>query len=252
MAKRVWIIGSSSGIGLALVKLCLQNNYKVIASSRDIENSNELLKLKSSYENNLHLLNIDVSNNEDSMQNVEKAFHKFDGLDICFYNAGVYESMSYEQWNISNFESMININYLGVLRVLKPLIAYLEKQKDKSTIVLNASLSSCFGLPYGGAYSASKAALVNLAESLQPELQRKNIYLQVINHGFVKTKLTAKNDFEMPQLMEVDYAAKKIFENLNKPYKFEISFPFLLSSFLKILRILPYSLSFSITKRFLK
>ena len=160
--------------------------------------------------------------------------------------------MTYEQWDISNFESMININYLGVLRVLKPLISYLEKQNNKSTIVLNASLASCFGLPYGGAYSASKAALVNLAQSLQPELQRKNIYVQIINHGFVKTRLTAKNDFEMPQLMQVDYAAKKIFEGLNKPYKFEISFPFLLSSFLKLLSFLPYSWSFSITKRFLK
>ena len=118
--------------------------------------------------------------------------------------------------------------------------------------VLNASLASCFGLPYGGAYSASKAALVNIAQSLQPELQRKNIYLQIINHGFVKTRLTAKNDFEMPQLMEVDYAAKKIFDELNKSYKFEISFPFMLSKFLRILSFLPYSWSFSITKKFLK
>jgi len=151
-----------------------------------------------------------------------------------------------------NFESMIDINYLGVLRVLKPLIVNLEKQKQKSNIVLNASLASCFGLPYGGAYSASKAALVNIAQSLQPELQRKNIYLQIINHGFVKTRLTAKNDFEMPQLMEVDYAAKKIFDELNKSYKFEISFPFMLSKFLRILSFLPYSWSFSITKKFLK
>ena len=252
MAKRVWIIGSSSGIGLSLVKLYLENNYKVIASSRNIENSNELLNLKLEHKNNFQLLNIDVSNTQDTIKSVEKAFNIFGGLDICFYNAGTYESMSYEQWDISNFENMININYLGVLRVLKPLIAYLEKQKHKSNIVLNASLASYFGLPYGGAYSASKAALVNLAQSLQPELQKKNIYVQVINHGFVKTRLTAKNDFEMPQLMNVDYAARKIFEELNKPYKFEISFPFLLSSFLKLLSFLPYSLSFSITRRFLK
>ena len=252
MAKRVWIIGASSGIGLELVKLWLQNNYQVIASSRNIENSNELLNLKSTYTDSLELLNIDVLNNENVIKGVDRAFNIFNGLDICFYNAGVYESMTYEQWDISNFESMIDINYLGVLRVLKPLIAYLEKQKQKSTVVLNASLASCFGLPYGGAYSASKAALVNLAQSLQPELQRKNIYVQIINHGFVKTRLTAKNDFEMPQLMEVNYAAKKIFEGLNKPYKFEISFPFILSKFLKILSFLPYSLSFSITKKFLK
>lgn len=252
MKKKVWIIGASSGIGLDLVKLWLQNNYQVIASSRNIENSDELLKLKSIYTNNLELLNIDVLDNENVIKSVTEAYNIFNGLDICFFNAGVYESMTYEQWDISNFESMININYLGAIRVLKPLIAFLEKQKHKSTIVLNASLSSYFGLPYGGAYSASKAALVNFAQAIQPELQRKNIYVQIINHGFVKTRLTAKNDFEMPQLMEVNYAARKIFDELNKPYKFEISFPFVLSKFLRLISLLPYKLSFSICKKFLK
>ncbi|MDD2896678.1 MAG: SDR family NAD(P)-dependent oxidoreductase [Aliarcobacter sp.] len=104
----------------------------------------------------------------------------------------------------------------------------------------------------GGAYSASKAALVNLAQSIQPELLRKNIYVQIINHGFVKTRLTAKNDFDMPQLMLPNIAAKKIFEQLNKPYKFEISFPFILSKFLRFISLVPYKLSFYITKKFLK
>jgi short-subunit dehydrogenase len=252
METKIWIIGSSSGIGLELVKLCLQNNYKVIASSRNAKNSKELLQLKSTNSNKLELLNIDVSSNENVSKSVDEAFLIFDDLDICFFNAGVYESMSIDQWNISNFESMINTNYLGAVRVLKPLVNYLEKQKKESRIILNASLSSYFGLPYGGAYSASKAALVNLAQSIQPELLRKNIYVQIVNHGFVKTRLTAKNDFDMPQLMSPNIAAKKIFEQLNKPYKFEISFPFILSKFLRFISLVPYKLSFSITKKFLK
>lgn len=250
--KKVWIIGSSSGIGLELVQLYLKNNSQVIASSRNAKNSKELLKLKSVYTNNLHLLDIDVSNNQSVIKSVDEAFSIFNDLDICFYNAGVYESMTIEQWNISDFESMININYLGAVRVLKPLISYLEKQKKESRVILNASLSSYFGLPYGGAYSASKSALVNLAQSIQPELSQKNIYIQIINHGFVKTRLTSKNSFDMPQLMSPEIAAKKIFEQVNKPYKFEISFPFILSKFLRLISLLPYKLSFSITKKFLK
>lgn len=62
--KKVWIIGFSSGIGLELLLLYVENNYKVIASSRNAKNSKELLKLKSSYRNNLHLVDIDVSNNQ--------------------------------------------------------------------------------------------------------------------------------------------------------------------------------------------
>ena len=250
--KKVWIIGSSSGIGFELVKLWLQNNYLVIASSRDAVNSCELLKLKSIYTEQLELLNIDVLDNKSVIESVNKVFNIFNDLDICFFNAGVYESMNIEQWNISNFESMINTNYLGAVRILKPLVGYLEKQKKESRVILNASLSSYFGLPYGGAYSASKAALLNLAQSIQPELSKKNINVQIINHGFVKTRLTSKNDFDMPQLISPDIAAKKIFEQVNKPYRFEIAFPFILSNFLRLISLLPYKLSFSITKKFLK
>ena len=250
--KKVWIIGSSSGIGFELVKLWLQNNYLVIASSRDAVNSCELLKLKSIYTEQLELLNIDVLDSKSVIESVNKVFNIFNDLDICFFNAGVYESMNIEQWNISNFESMINTNYLGAVRILKPLVGYLEKQKKESRVILNASLSSYFGLPYGGAYSASKAALVNLAQSIQPELSKKNINVQIINHGFVKTRLTSKNDFDMPQLISPDIAAKKIFEQVNKPYRFEIAFPFILSKFLRLISLLPYKLSFSITKKFLK
>jgi short-subunit dehydrogenase len=250
--KKVWIIGSSSGIGFELVKLWLQNNYLVIASSRDAVNSCELLKLKSIYTEQLELLNIDVLDNKSVIENVDKVFNIFNDLDICFFNAGVYESMNIEQWNISNFESMINTNYLGAVRILKPLVGYLEKQKKESRVILNASLSSYFGLPYGGAYSASKAALLNLAQSIQPELSKKNINLQIINHGFVKTRLTSKNDFDMPQLISPDIAAKKIFEQVNKPYRFEIAFPFILSKILRLISLLPYKFSFFITKKFLK
>ncbi|MBU0924474.1 SDR family NAD(P)-dependent oxidoreductase, partial [bacterium] len=194
----------------------------------------------------------DVSDNQSVIKSVDEAFNIFNDIDICFFNAGVYESMNIEQWDISNFESMININYLGAVRILKPLVSYLEKQKKESKVILNASLSSYFGLPYGGAYSASKAALVNLAQSIQPELSKKNINVQIINHGFVKTRLTSKNDFDMPQLMNSDIAAKKIFEQVNKPYRFEIAFPFILSKFLRLISLLPYKLSFSISKKFLK
>lgn len=252
MEKRVWIIGSSGAIGFELVKIYLKNGFKVVASSRDIENSKDFLDLKLEYKTDLKLLNIDILDEQASKKVSHEAFNNFNGLDICFYNAAVYESMGYEQWNISNFESMMNTNYLGAIRVLKPIISHLENQSNASKIVLNCSLASYFGLSYGGAYSASKAALLNFAQSIQPELKRKNINLQVINHGFVKSRLTSKNDFKMPQLMDPDFAAKKIFEELNKSYRFDITFPLFLSSFLKFLSILPYKISLKISGKFLK
>jgi short-subunit dehydrogenase len=131
------------------------------------------------------------------------------------------------------------------------LLPYFERQ-GHGRWVFNGSLASYFGLPYGGGYSAPKAALMNLAESIQPELLAKNIKLQTINHGFVKTRLTDKNDFDMPELMAVETAAEKIAEALEGPYRFETHFPPKLSFFLRMLRVLPYGIALALTRRMLK
>lgn len=105
---------------------------------------------------------------------------------ICFFNTGVYESMTIKEWNISNFESMININYLGAVRVLKPLLV-IWKTKKRIKSYFKCKFVKLFWITlWCGAYSAFKSVLVNLGQSIQPELSKKNIYLQIINHGFVK------------------------------------------------------------------
>ncbi len=251
MEKNVWIIGSSSGIGFELVKLWLDDGYNVVASSRNSISSEKLNKLKNKYPHKLHLANIDVSDEKSVVKCVSEVFGILKNVDICFYNAGVYEVTNLENLDLKEHESMININFLGAIRVLK---YFLDKRQEdyQSKLVFNASLSSYFGLPNGGAYSSSKSALVNYAQSIQPELKLKKIDVQIINHGFVKTRLTNKNDFDMPQLLDPDEAAKKIHDKLKKPYRFEIHFPFILSNVLRLISLLPYSLSLNVTKKFLK
>ncbi|WP_072680921.1 SDR family oxidoreductase [Arcobacter sp. LA11] len=248
--KRIWIVGGSSGIGLELVKLCVNSDYLVVASSRNASNSEVLIKLKEEYPDKINLLDIDVSSKDDISSKVEEAWNTYDGIDIWFYNAGAYDVMSIDSWDTKKFEQMNEVNYLGVVRLMTNLYPYF-KDSNKGHWVWNCSLSSYFGLPQGGGYSAPKAALVNLAESINPELELSSIKLQIVNHGFVKTRLTAKNKFEMPQLMEPKYTAQKILEGIEKPSSFEIRFPFGLSSFLRLLRFLPYKISLSLTKKML-
>lgn len=246
--KIIWIVGGSSGIGLELVKLCLASNYKVVVSSRNCEDNPSLNKLKNQYENNISLLNLDASSKENINAVVKKAWSIFGKIDIWFYNAGAYEVMNIDSWDITKYEQMNEVNYLGVVRLMNELLNYFKEQKSGHW-VWNCSLSSYFGLPQGGGYSAPKAALVNLAEALHPELNLINIKLQIINHGFVKTRLTDKNSFEMPQLMTPLFTAKKILEGIEKQNSFEIRFPFALSLFLRILRFLPYKVSLALTKK---
>lgn len=248
MKHIVWLIGGSHGIGLELLKILLAEGQKVVVSARDTQNSQELQSLKMQYVDDLHLLDMDVSETLSVSYATQKAWSIYGGIDLCVYNAGVYESMHLDEWKLEHFEAMNQVNYMGAVRVMHELIPLFVEQKH-GHLAFNASVSSYFGLPYGGGYSAPKAALVNLCESIKPELEQKNIDIQVINHGFVKTRLTAKNDFEMPQLLEPKEAALKIYKGLQNPQSFEIKFPWALSRFLHFLRTIPYSLAFRFTKK---
>ena len=251
LQKRIWIIGGSSGIGLELVKLCINNKYNVIVSSRNASKSKVLIKLKKESPQKLHTLDLDVTSKKDIKYKTKKAWNIFNGLDIWFYNAGLYDVMSIDSWDNEKFENMNEVNYLGATRLMTELLPYF-KISQKGHWIWNASLSSYFGLPHAGGYSAPKAALLNLAESIQPELKLIKIKFQIINHGFVKTRLTNKNEFIMPQLMQPEFAAKKILKGIEKSSSFEIRFPYVLSFFLRVLRFLPYKISLALIKKSLK
>lgn len=252
MNKRtIWIVGASSGIGLELVKKWLWSNHNVVASSRSASSSEALRALSIQFPHQLVMVDLDASDHAHIDQAVKKAWDAFGSIDRWFYNAGAYEVMKMEQWSEEAFVQMNEVNYLGAVRIMIPLSSKFIAQGHGEWI-WNISLSSYFGLPYGGGYSAPKAALLNLAESIQPELKTKGISLRVINHGFVKTRLTRKNDFEMPQLMEPSDAAEQIVEALEREEGFEIRFPKALSRFLSFLRILPYTFALKLTSKALR
>jgi short-subunit dehydrogenase len=247
-SKIVWLIGASNGIGFELAKLYLDNGDRVIITARNTASSDALRLLKEKFPKNLHLLDMDVTQTQNVKDATQVAWNLYGGIDLCVYNAGIYESMKVKEWNLENFEAMNQVNYVGAIRVLTEIIPLFEEQKQ-GHIAFNASVSSFFGLPYGGGYSAPKAALLNFCESIKPELDTKNINVQVINHGFVKTRLTAKNEFDMPQLIEPEAAAEKIYDGLKNRNNFEIKFPWAISRFLHFLRVIPYKMAFSLTKK---
>ncbi len=248
--KRIWLVGGSSGIGLELAKIWLKQGYRVIVSSRHATDSDVLNFLLAIYPDTLSCIDMDASDTESVRKAVSDVWEQHGGIDWWFYNAGAYEVMPLDHWNAEQFRKIADVNYQGAVNVMCELAPYFKAQ-GHGRWIWNISLSSYFGLPQGGAYSAPKAALTNLAESIQPELETIGVKLQIINHGFVKTRLTAKNSFDMPQLMDPEDAAMQIADALEKPYRFEIRFPFGLSLFLRLLRFLPYRLSLYLTQKML-
>lgn len=247
---KVWLVGGSAGIGLCLAEKLLQNGHELVVSSRSAESTDALINLQKNYHHQLHLLNLDVVDNESVTKAAHQAISLLKQIDLFFYNAGAYTPMQLEEWDLQQFEQINQINYLGAVRLMIALKNHFVEQGGGRWI-WNVSLAADFGLPYGGAYSAPKAALLNLAESLQPELAQHNIQLQIINHGFVKTRLTAKNDFAMLGLMEPEQAADRIVKMIQTK-RFETRFPWNLALILSLLKRLPKAWSLGITKKMLK
>ncbi|GAB6034714.1 SDR family NAD(P)-dependent oxidoreductase [Galenea microaerophila] len=249
--ERVWLVGGSSGIGMALVKVWLKQGKRLVVSARTATQNDELQKLVQAFDGQLRLIDIDVTDSSTLTQEVlDQVWQAYEGLDLWFYNAGAYQPMTLNDWDEKVFINLAQTNYLGAVRLMVRLLPYFRKYGG-GRWVWNVSLSADFGLPYGGAYSAPKAALLNLAQSIQPELATEGIQLQVINHGFVHTRLTAKNDFPMPGVMEASEAAVKIAQAVDHGKGFEIRFPFGLGTLLRLLKLLPYRLSLAMTKKML-
>ncbi len=247
---KIWLVGGSAGIGLCLTEKLLQQGHKLVVSSRSAETTEKLITLQQQNEGNLHLVNLDVTDNDSVVEASQQAINLLNKIDLFFYNAGAYTPMQMHEWDLQEFEQINQINYLGAVRLMIALKEHFLQQ-DGGRWIWNISLAADFGLPYGGAYSAPKAALLNLAESLQPELASHNIQLQIINHGFVKTRLTAKNDFAMLGLMEPEEAADRIVK-IVQTKRFETRFPWNLALILSLLKRLPKAWSLGITKKMLK
>ena len=150
-------------------------------------------------------------------------------------------------FSVEDLRKLIELNLIGTANCLEAILPVMLS-RGEGQIAIVSSVAGYFGLPTSAGYGATKAGLINMAEALQPELKQAGVKLQIVNPGFVRTPLTDKNPFPMPFLMEVDDAAEAFYRGLTSN-RFEIVFPRRLAWLLRLLRLLPYRLSLSMTRR---
>lgn len=246
----IWITGASSGIGAELAKLYAENGHTVFASARDETTLNDMHQASTPLAGEIFALPLDVTDNESVVAAFSQMNSRGAAPDLVILNAGYYEPVEFEELTLEHFEKTYDVNLRGVIRCILPALKQFSKNKA-GHIAIVSSVSGFRGLPKAAAYGSSKAALINLAESLKPECNANSIKLSLINPGFVKSKLTDRNDFTMPYLMETRDAAKRIVSGLESD-SFEITFPKRFTYWLKLFRILPYRLYFLLTSKLLK
>lgn len=228
--KRYWLVGASDGLGLALAHQMSRAGAELILSSRTAQS---LQKAVESLPGRASAVVCDVADS----QSVKAAAEQVGDVDGLVFLAGVYWPMKATEWDADKVEAMCNVNFTGCARVVGSVIPQMVN-RGSGHIVITGSLSGFRGLPGAIGYAASKSGVMALAESIHCDLRGSGIEVQLANPGFIKTRLTDKNDFSMPFLMEPEEAAREMFELMTSD-GFKKSFPMVFSWVFRLSQFLP-------------
>ena len=240
-----WITGASSGIGRALALKLAGRGWHVVVSAR---RRAELDALANEAGNGrVTPWPLDVTDAGAVTAAVDEIERTQAPIALAVLNAGTHQPMSAQAFEAGVIQKLLTLNVMGAANALEPLLQRM-RPRGAGQVAIVSSVAGYRGLPTAAAYGASKAAVINMAESLRPELEPEGVLLQVVNPGFVKTPLTERNTFKMPMLMDVDKAAEALASGLRRR-RFEIIFPRLFCWFVKIYRCLPYALALRLATR---
>lgn len=240
--QRVWIVGASSGIGRATASALHARGAVVHVSAR---NAQALASFVAEHPGTIAL----PADSCDHAAVVAAAQTILQGgpLDLVMYCAGYYKAQRATSFDLAELRRHVDVNYLGALHVLDAVLPALI-DRGRGHISLVASVAGYRALPNSLAYGPTKAALIQLAETLKMDLQDAGLGVSIINPGFVETPMTAQNRFPMPALLTPQQAAAAIVRGWERG-RFEIAFPLRFTLPLKLLRLLPFRLYLPLVRR---
>ncbi len=238
--KRYWIVGASAGLGRAVALEVSRTGAEVILSARS---EDELNELAGECPGRTHVVPVDIADAA-SVAAAAKAAGRIDGL---IFLAGVYWPMTAQDFDGEKAATMLDVNLTGAARVLGHVVPPMV-ERGHGHIVLTGSLSGFRGLPGAIGYGASKAGIMSLAETMYADLRGSGIDVQLVNPGFIKTRLTDKNDFSMPFIMEPEAAAREVMDHMQGD-SFARNFPTFFSLFFRASQVLPDWLYYRIARR---
>lgn len=240
--KSVWLVGASSGIGRATAHALHGAGAKVFVSARN----RQALDVFVAEHAGAVALTLDASDPV-SVAASAKTVLAAGPLELVLYCAGYYREMRATEFDLAEMLRHEQVNYVGALYVIDAVLPHLLARKS-GHISLVSSVAGYRGLPKSLAYGPTKAALINLAETLYLDLQDSHIGVSLICPGFVETDLTAQNGFAMPALLKPEQAAEEILRGWSRG-RFEIHFPKRFTLWMKALGLLPGALYFPLVRR---
>jgi NAD(P)-dependent dehydrogenase (short-subunit alcohol dehydrogenase family) len=234
---RVWITGGGTGIGRALALRMARAGWQVAISGRREAPLRETQAMAQGAAGRIECFPCDVTDHAGMLKTIGQIEAALGELDMAVLNAGTYAGERETRFSVELFREIFDTNVMGVVHGIDAVLPGFYARR-KGQLVIVASV----------AYGASKAALINMAESLNLDLAPKGIKVTLVCPGFVKTPLTDQNRFPMPFLMDADEAAEKMYAGILSG-AFEVTFPKALALPLKAMRSLPYALYFPLARK---
>ena len=188
--KNIIVTGATGGIGNSIIKKMYEKGANILASGTNTEKLDEIKKKF----NNIRILNFDISQHEKIESFIDDASLKLGGsLDCIINNAGITKDNLAIRMNFEEWKKVIDINLNSTFLMCKFAIKKMLKNKKGKIINITSVVGHTGNLGQSN-YTASKAGIVAMSKSLAIEYAKKNININCISPGFIKTAMTNKID----------------------------------------------------------
>jgi short-subunit dehydrogenase len=246
-SKIVLVTGASSGIGRGLAVELAKRGARLGLLARRKDLLDEIVGEIETAGAKAIALPADVQDAAAVRAAVNRLETAFGPVDVLIANAGVGVTADASELNADDVANVIGINVIGVANCVAAVVPGMVARR-RGHLVAISSLAAYRGLPKSAAYCASKAAVSAFFESLRLDLQEKGINVTIIHPGFIKTPLTAGRHAEMPFLLELDEAIKRIVRAIEKRRK-SYAFPWQLATIVRAGMLMPTFMYDRISKR---
>lgn len=229
--SRIWVTGASSGIGAALATELDRRGASVAISARREDKLTEVSRGR------MHVQPLDVTDRDAVIAAGNAVRAALGGLDAAVLNAGAWDQVKVDEWDSEVFRRHFDVNLMGTVHCIEAVMPTMI-EAGTGMIVGVASVAGYRGLPSSEAYGSTKAAQINLLESLRIDLRRRGVTVQTVCPGFVETEMTERNTFPMPWIMSPEDAAHKMADGIESGRP-EVVFPTPMFLLMKTARLVP-------------
>jgi len=234
--KNILITGAGSGLGQSLTIELSKTAENIFICGRNLEKLQQTKLYCKNSPANIHEKILDVKDQFAIQQWIDE-IEQNHPIDLVIANAGISAGTANGSESQNQINEIFQTNFFGVINTINPLISKMQNRQS-GQIVIISSMASFIALPSSPAYSSSKVAIRYYGEALRINLQQFNIKVNIVCPGYIKTPMTAVNNFYMPFLMDCPTASKKIIRGIEKNQSV-IIFPKILFYVINLKNLLP-------------